>query len=132
MLATAKAALYPEERADGISLGYQKKHLLRSTDRNPASIRVCPELHSRLAFRGINFMNTDLGIAEKVEGIFCRNVVIYFDRTTQQHLRRKFHRQLRTGGSLFLVDSMMLNDIGVDFTAVGSAVYPKKLNSVFA
>ena len=70
-------------------------------------------------------MDTDFGIAEKMDIIFCRNVVIYFDKPTQQKLMQKFHQQLRPGGYLFLGHSETLNGIDVDFKAVGSTVYQK-------
>jgi chemotaxis protein methyltransferase CheR len=70
-------------------------------------------------------MDADFCIAEKMDVIFCRNVVIYFDKPTQQNLMQKFHRQLRPGGYLFLGHSETLNGIEVDFTTVGSTVYQK-------
>jgi SAM-dependent methyltransferase len=93
----------------------KKNYLLRSKDRNRALVRVCPELRSQVAFRRINFMDPDLGIAEKMDIIFCRNVVIYFDKPTQQELMRKFHQQLRPGGFLFLGHSETLNGIRCRF-----------------
>jgi len=125
ILETARTAVYPEERTAGIAMNIKKNYLLRSKDRNRALVRVCPELRSRVAFRRINFMDPDLGIAEKMDIIFCRNVVIYFDKPTQQELMRKFHQQLRPGGFLFLGHSETLNGIDVDFTTVGSTVYRK-------
>ena len=70
-------------------------------------------------------MDTDLRIAEKMDIIFCRNVIIYFDKPTQENLMRKFHRQLRPGGFLFLGHSETLNGIDVEFATVGSTVYQK-------
>lgn len=125
ILETAQAAVYPKERTDCIAMNYKKNYLLRSKDRSRGLVRVCPEIRSRVTFRRINFMDADLGIAEKMDVIFCRNVVIYFDKPTQQELMRKFHRQLRPGGFLFLGHSETLNGINTDFTTVGSTVYQK-------
>jgi chemotaxis protein methyltransferase CheR len=125
ILETAQAAVYPKERTDCIAMNYKKNYLLRSKDRSRGLVRVCPEIRSRVTFRRINFMDPDLGIAEKMDVIFCRNVVIYFDKPTQQELMRKFHRQLRPGGFLFLGHSETLNGINTDFTTVGSTVYQK-------
>lgn len=125
ILDTAKTAIYPEERTAGIDPHFMKNYFLRSKDRNRALVRVCPALRSQVVFRRINFMDADLGIAEKMDVIFCRNVVIYFDKLTQQNLMRKFHQQLRPGGYLFLGHSETLNGIDVDFTTVGSTVYQK-------
>lgn len=123
ILATAKKAIYPEERADDIAVNIKKKYLMRSKDKDLSLIRICPELRAKVAFRRINFMDADFGVAEKMDIIFCRNVVIYFDKPTQQSLMEKFHRQLRPGGYLFLGHSETLNGIDVDFKSVGSTVY---------
>lgn len=123
ILETARKAVYPEDRAADIALSIKKKYLLRSKDRCNPQVRICPELRAKIMFRRINFMNADFGIAEKMDIIFCRNVVIYFDKATQQALMGKFHRQLRPGGYLFLGHSENLNGIAVDFKSVGSTVY---------
>lgn len=125
ILQTAKTAIYPEERIDGIALSIKKKYILRSKDKSESLIRICPELRSRVVFRRINFMDIDFGIAEKMDIIFCRNVVIYFDKSTQRKLMKKFHHQLRPGGYLFLGHSETLTGINDDFTSVGSTVYQK-------
>jgi chemotaxis protein methyltransferase CheR len=125
ILETAQKAIYPEERTEDIAMHIKKKYLLRSRDRQRGLIRICPELRSMVTFQRINFMNSDFGVPEKMDIIFCRNVVIYFDKETQQNLMRKFHKQLRPGGYLFLGHSETLNGIDVDFKAVGSTVYVK-------
>ncbi len=125
ILQTAMTAIYPEERIDGIAQNVKKKYLLRSKQKGRALIRICPDIRSKVAFRRINFMDSDFGIAEKMDIIFCRNVVIYFDRPTQEKLMWKFHNQLRPGGYLFLGHSETLNGLDVDFKAVGSTVYQK-------
>ena len=126
ILETARKAVYPEDRTDDIAMYLKKKYLLRSRDRRRGLIRICPELRAKIAFKRINFMDADFGLGEKMDVIFCRNVVIYFDKSTQQTLMQKFHHQLRPGGYLFLGHSETLNGINVDFKAVGSTVYQKK------
>ena len=125
VLQTAKAGIYPEERTDPIPLNLKKKYLTRSRERSRSLVRIAPQLRSLVSFRRINFMDDDLGIAEKMDIIFCRNVVIYFDKPTQQTLMRKFHKQLRPGGYLFIGHSETLNGLDVDFKAVASTVYRK-------
>lgn len=125
ILDAAQKAIYAKERTAGIAMPFMKKYFLRSKDRKRALVRVCPEIRSQVTYRRINFMDADLGISEKMDVIFCRNVVIYFDRPTQQDLMQKFYRQLRPGGFLFLGHSETLNGIDVDFTTVGSTVYQK-------
>ena len=70
-------------------------------------------------------MDQDLGVRQKMDIIFCRNVMIYFDKETQQALMDKFHRQLQDGGFLFLGHSESLNGLDVDFQVVASTIYRK-------
>jgi chemotaxis protein methyltransferase CheR len=125
ILQTARKAVYPEESANSINLNYKRKYFLRSKDRSQRQVRISPQLRSQVVFRRINFMDEDFGIKEKMDIIFCRNVIIYFDKLTQQNLINKFYRQLRPGGFLFLGHSETLNGMDVDFTTVGSTVYQK-------
>lgn len=126
VLQTAKTAIYPEDRTDPIPLNLKKKYLLRSRERSKSLVRIAPRLRSLVSFRRINFMDDDFGISEKMDIIFCRNVVIYFDKPTQLTLMRKFHRQLRPGGYLFIGHSETLSGLDVDFKPVASTVYRKE------
>ncbi|MBC8017876.1 MAG: protein-glutamate O-methyltransferase [Verrucomicrobia bacterium] len=126
VLQTAKTAIYPEERTDPIPLNLKKKYLLRSRETSKSLVRISPQLRSLVSFRRVNFMDDNFGIAEKMDIIFCRNVVIYFDKPTQQTLMRKFHKQLRPGGYLFIGHSETLSGLDVDFKAVASTVYRKE------
>ncbi len=126
ILKTAKTAVYPEERADTIPLNLKKKYLLRSKERERALVRIAPNLRSLISFRRINFMDDCFDVAEKMDIIFCRNVVIYFDKPTQQTLMRKFHSQLKPGGYLFIGHSETLSGLDVNFKPVASTVYIKE------
>jgi chemotaxis protein methyltransferase CheR len=127
VLQTAHTGIYPEERTDTIPLNLKKKYLTRSREKSRSLVRICPALRSMVSFKRINFMDDDLGIVEKMDIIFCRNVVIYFDKQTQQALMQKFYRQLRPGGYLFIGHSETLNGLDVDFKAVASTVYLKEI-----
>ncbi len=125
VLQTASTAIYPEDRTDTIPLNLKKKYLLRSRDKSKSLVRIAPQIRSMVSFRRLNFMDDDFGIAEKMDIIFCRNVVIYFDKQTQQTLMQKFYRQLRPGGYLFIGHSETLSGLDVDFKLVASTVYKK-------
>lgn len=123
VLKTAKMAIYPEDRTDPIPLNMKKKYLLRSREKTKSLVRISPRLRSLVSFRRINFMDDDFGVKEKMDIIFCRNVVIYFDKPTQQVLMQKFYRQLRPGGYLFIGHSETLSGLDVNFRPVGSTIY---------
>jgi len=126
VLRTAANAVYMEERTDTIPLPLKKKYLLRSKDKTKGVVRIIPELRALVSFKRINFMDDHFGIKELQDVIFCRNVIIYFDKPTQVTLMRKFHRQLQPGGYLFIGHSETLNGLDVPFKQVGNTVYRKE------
>ncbi|GFE61511.1 protein-glutamate O-methyltransferase CheR [Geobacter sp. AOG2] len=124
VLEKAKNAIYAEDRVDTIPLQMKRKYLLRSRDRCKGLVRVVPQLRSMVQFRRLNFME-DFGLQEQMDVIFCRNVIIYFDKSTQDRLLNKFYRQLVPGGYLFLGHSETLSGLNVPLTPVASTVYRK-------
>jgi chemotaxis protein methyltransferase CheR len=125
VLQKARNAIYGEDRVDTIPLQMKKKYLLRSKDRSSGLVRVVPQLRSLVQFRRLNFME-DFGLQEHMDIIFCRNVIIYFDKPTQEKLLNKFRHQLVRGGYLFLGHSETLNGLDVPLTPVASTVYRKQ------
>lgn len=126
VLRSAANAVYVEDRTDTIPLPLKKKYLLRSKDRTKGVVRIVPALRSQISFKRVNFMDDQFGIQERQDVIFCRNVIIYFDKQTQAVLMRKFHRQLHPGGYLFIGHSETLNGLDVPFSQVGNTVYRKE------
>lgn len=124
VLRMAVRAVYPETKIGPIPVECRKRYLLRSKDRTRKVVRIAQEARHHVRFRRLNFME-EFSFEGQLDIIFCRNVVIYFDKPTQQRLMQKFHRQLRPGGFLFLGHSETLNGLDVDFKMVGSTVYQR-------
>lgn len=125
VLEKARLAVYREERAAPVPLHLKRKYLLRSRERSEGLVRVVPELREKVRFRRLNLMADDFGMEERVDIIFCRNVVIYFDRPTQERLLNRFCDQLCAGGYLFMGHSETLNGLDVPLTQVYPTVYRK-------
>ena len=87
--------------------------------------RVSPELHNIVSFKQVNLM-TDWPIKEKFHIIFCRNVVIYFDRPTKVKLLNRFADQLVDNGYMILGHSESLQGLSNRFETVGKTIYRKK------
>jgi chemotaxis protein methyltransferase CheR len=126
VLTKARNGIYPEERISTIPLYYKKKFLLKSREKAQSLVRIVPQLRALVTFRRLNFMDEDFGLKEKMDVIFCRNVVIYFDRPTQRNLMLKFHNQLKPGGYLFIGHSESLNGLDLPFTPVANTVFQKQ------
>jgi chemotaxis protein methyltransferase CheR len=88
-------------------------------------MRVVPELRCLVEFRRLNFMDPAFGFTEKADIIFCRNVIIYFDRKTQESILQKLTRQLQPGGYAFLGHSETLHGMDVPLDPIGPALYRK-------
>jgi chemotaxis protein methyltransferase CheR len=98
---------------------------MRSRDPEADLFRVVPEMRALIEFRRLNFMDSDFGLADSPEIIFCRNVIIYFDRPTQVRLLEKLTRQLAHGGYFFAGHSESLQGMDLPLVAVAPAIYRK-------
>ena len=123
VLEQARRAIYPETLVDPVPLAFRNKYLLSSKDRSTGLVRIAPSLRAKASFHQLNFMNESYGIRDMFDVIFCRNVLIYFDRNTQQTVIRKICRNLKPGGYLFVGHSESLNGMDVPVNQVGSAVF---------
>ena len=99
------------------------KYLMRGRERSSERVRVVPELRRLVEFRRLNFMDSDYGIQEKFDVIFCRNVIIYFDRPTQQSILEKITQQLRPQGYLFMGHAETLHELNLPVTPIAPALY---------
>ncbi|EFI33739.1 MCP methyltransferase, CheR-type [Desulfonatronospira thiodismutans ASO3-1] len=124
VLKEAERAVYPVKDAEAIPPVLRKKYLLRSRDRNRQLIRIVPELRKRVAFREMNLLQ-DISFREKMDIIFCRNVIIYFERPVQEALFRKLCKFLEPGGYLFIGHSETLNGMDLPLKQTRPTVYRK-------
>lgn len=86
---------------------------------------MVPELRQLVRFRRLNFMDGDFGMREPMDVIFCRNVIIYFDRPTQERLLKRFCGHLIDGGYLFMGHSETVHGMDLPVQAVAPTVYRK-------
>ena len=125
VLAAGKNAVYREGVVKPVPLALRRKYLMKGKGDKKGLFRVVPELRKKVLFRYLNFMDRDFDIQTKPDIIFCRNVIIYFDRETQKELFKKFYRVLVPGGYLFIGSSETLNGVNDMFYSVGPSVYRK-------
>lgn len=121
-LQTAVRAVYEEERIVGVPEAYKKKFLLRSKDRTKGLIRIAPEIRAKIEFQRLNFMEK-FCFTNPMDIIFCRNVIIYFDKPTQERLFQQFCSCLRPGGYLFIGHSESLTGMELPLVQAAPTVY---------
>ena len=102
VLTVARQAIYPMERINPVPQELRKRYLLRGTGENRDLVRLAPEQRTKVRFGRLNFMDQDYRLPGRQHIIFCRNVLIYFDRKTQEAVINRLCRYLEPGGYLFL------------------------------
>ncbi len=124
ILQKARRAVYPERLVHTVPGPFQRKYLMRSKDRSQKLVRVVPELRSRVAFREINLMD-NFSFRENMDIIFCRNVIIYFEREVQEVLFRKLSNCLNKDGHIFIGHSETLNGMDLPLEQLRPTLYRK-------
>jgi chemotaxis protein methyltransferase CheR len=128
VLVRADRGVYSKDALAPVPATLQRKYFLRSRDRASTQVRIVPELRRTVEFRRLNFMDVDYGIHESVDAIFCRNVIIYFDRQTQERILGNLASHLAPGGYLFVGHSETLHDMNLPLTPIAPALYKKVEN----
>jgi chemotaxis protein methyltransferase CheR len=123
VLDKARRAVYEHDRISPVPMFMRKKYLLRSKNKEYDLVRIVPELRSTIRFQRLNFMEDEFGISEKMALIFCRNVLIYFDKPTQEHVLSRLCRHLVPGGYLFTGHSETLQGMDLPLINVATTVY---------
>lgn len=125
VVATGAAGQYAEDRITGISDARRKRWFLRGKGAHEGKVRIRPELRDMITFRRLNLQDP-WPLRHPFDFIFCRNVVIYFNKDTQRVLFERFAEQLTAGGHLFIGHSETLHRVSDRFRLLGSTVYQRE------
>jgi len=125
-LARASAGIYPVERVQAIPGACLRRHFLRGTGPGHGSVRVRPELRARVTFRRIGILDPAWPTQSPFDVVFCRNVLIYFDRPTQQRVLTRLVDVLRDGGLLMLGHSEGVHGTIGGLRHLGHTIYRKE------
>jgi chemotaxis protein methyltransferase CheR len=102
VLAMAQAGRYPAAMVEPVPAALRKRYVLRAREPRRDEVRIVPQLRSKIAWARMNLMDETYGADRDFDMIFCRNVLIYFDRETQHRVLTQLVRHLRPGGYLVL------------------------------
>ncbi len=125
VLRMAASGIYAKERIRSIPPDLIRKYFLRGEDHWQDYVKVKDVLKRYVSFRRLNFMEPFL-FPEPFDCIFCRNVMIYFDKRTQASLVNRFYENLTKGGVLLIGHSESLAGIQHPFRYVKPAIYQKE------
>jgi chemotaxis protein methyltransferase CheR len=126
VLDVGKKGIYPIDRLKNIPQSKLKKWFWKGKGANSNMARVVPELQKMIEFRQLNLIS-DWKMSEPFDLIFCRNVIIYFDKETQKGLFSKFSQSLRPQGWMFLGHSESLHGVSEEFRYLKQTIH-RKLN----
>lgn len=101
VLEIARAGVYPEDRVSKLAPDIVKRFFEKGADIPAGHVRVRQELRDMISFRQVNLLHNNWPLRAPLDAIFCRNVMIYFDKPTQLQILKKFAPLLRSDGLLF-------------------------------
>jgi chemotaxis protein methyltransferase CheR len=122
----AERAIYPDDRCQGLRADWLSRYFVPEGG-SPHAYRVCPRIRMQASFRRINLVKPYTW-QRQFTVIFCRNVMIYFDRETQEHVVGQLAACLEPGGYLFVGHAESLTRISHSLEYVQPAVYRKPEN----
>ena len=103
----------------------KKKYLLRGKNKETPIVRIIPELRAKTKFERLNLVDESYNVPKDFDVIFCRNVLIYFDRETQEKVVTKLCNHLKLGGYFFLGHSESIVGIDVPLVQVKPTMFQK-------
>lgn len=124
VLQKAASGVYNMDRVKGLPDNLIRRWFQRGKGDNANMVRVRPEPRNLITFRQLNLMQ-GWPMRGRFDIIFCRNVVIYFDKPTQAKLFNRYADQLEDGGYLFLGHSETMHNLSDRFKLLGNTVYQK-------
>lgn len=127
VLQTAKNGIYKAERLETVTDQMKSKYFTKSEKDGIVYYEAKQNLKSIIEYKKINLLEFPYPINEKLDLIFCRNVVIYFDKPTQKFIFNNFEEILKSQGFLIIGHSETMFGISDKFKFLGHTVYQKKI-----
>lgn len=124
-LEVARAGIYRTDQLADIPSELRSRWFMRGMGAHEGEVRVRPELHEWIRFQALNLLD-EWPMQGRFDAIFCRNVVIYFDREGKRRLFSRFSGQLVTQGYVFLGHSESMAGLSDDFDLIGRTIYRRR------
>lgn len=118
-------AVYKFDRIKDVPYDIRSKYFLKSKNRESNTVRVIPRLRSKATFKRLNLIDGQYDVDQQFDMVFCRNVLIYFDKVTQESVINKLCQRLRKGGYFFLGHSESILGKNVPLKPILPTIYEK-------
>nr|WP_305888691.1 protein-glutamate O-methyltransferase CheR [Methylomonas sp. SURF-2] len=129
VLAVAAEGVYPLDRVATIGEQRLRDWFQKGSGSQNHKVRIKSPVRQLIHFKQLNLMQ-DWPMKGGFDFIFCRNVLIYFDRETKQRLANRYAGLLRAGGYLFIGHSESLHQLDTPFTLLGNTIYQYEKNRI--
>jgi chemotaxis protein methyltransferase CheR len=129
VLSAARDGVWPIERSNDIPERFRKAWMLRGLRKEEGRMRAHPRLQSMIDFRRINLNDANYGIREPFDLIFCRNVLIYFNRQSKTDVINRLTQHLSPAGLLFLGHAESLTGTSHTLEHAGPTIYRRSLRT---
>jgi chemotaxis protein methyltransferase CheR len=126
VLEEARRGVYPLAALAPVPQAMRARYVAKAVDPRRKEARIIAPLRSKISFGRLNLMDPHYDVGEPMDVIFCRNVLIYFEKATQAQVIERLCQCLRPGGHLILGHSESINGLNVPLTTVSNTVFQKK------
>jgi chemotaxis protein methyltransferase CheR len=126
VLAQALAGRYPEAMVEPVDPELRHRYVLRGRGAQGDQVRMAPGLRAKLRFARLNLMDDVYPVDRDMDVIFCRNILIYFDKETQGHVLGRLCDHLRPGGYLFIGHSETIVGLNLPVSQVANTVFQRR------
>ena len=123
VLRSARKGIYPSAMIEPVSREHRQKYVMESRDRVRNEVRISPKLRAKVGFARLNLMDESYPIGDKVHVVFCRNVLIYFDKQTQEKVLTRLCDNLVPGGFLYVGHSETITGLTLPVKQVANTVF---------
>lgn len=123
VLAQAKAGIYGSERVEKLSDERMRHFFFRGKGSKQGSVKIRPEVQSLIQFKPFNLLADQWPIKGQLDAVFCRNVMIYFDKPTQYKILSHFHPLLVERGLLYAGHSESFQHAADLFKSQGQTIF---------
>lgn len=125
VLKKAVTAVYDEDRIETLPLYLKKRYFQKNKNKDNALARIKPEFLKHVEFRRLNLLKAFVGVEQNYDIIFCRNVLIYFNRAVQETVITKLVAHLRPGGYLLIGHAESITNMKLPIVQVKPTMYKK-------
>ncbi|OLP58473.1 chemotaxis protein CheR [Xaviernesmea oryzae] len=123
VLQRARKGIYSSDMVVPVPRAMRSRYVMTAIDPERDEVRIVPQLRANVGFMRLNLMDESYRVGEPMHIIFCRNVLIYFDKKTQQHVLSQLCECLAPGGYLFIGHSETVAGLTLPIRQIANTIF---------